>query len=139
MEKNAFLSRVKLDILHETLQEMDQELVSIVNRYREGMRPLPTQSKYTLKLCCFFFSFMLSPSAFQRQDRAREFHHLLETGRITGFVHVKMCLFLQLTCNKAKLLFSHQNFPNTPHPALVSRGSCTQPRGRFPSLTYLFS
>lgn len=139
MEKNAFLSRVKLDILHETLQEMDQELVSIVNRYREGMRPLPTQSKYTLKLWGFFFSFMLSPSAFQRQDRAREFHHLLETGRITRFVHVKMCLFLQLTCNKAKLLFSQQNFPNTPHPALVPRGSCTQPRGRFPSLTYLFS
>lgn len=33
-----------------------------------------------------FFIFMLSPSAFQRQDRVRELHHLLETGGITRFV-----------------------------------------------------
>lgn len=44
MEKNEFLSSSRLDILHDTLLEMDQELVSILNLYKEGMKLLPTQS-----------------------------------------------------------------------------------------------
>lgn len=75
MEKNTFLSRAKLDILHETLLQMDQELVSIVNRYRE------------------------------------------ETGQS------------QRISSPPGNWTDNRNFPNTPHPALVSRGCCTQPRG----------
>lgn len=46
MEKNTFLSSSQLDILHDTLVEMDQELVSILNRYREGRKPFITQQLY---------------------------------------------------------------------------------------------
>lgn len=44
MEKNAFLSNSNLDMLYETLVELDQELVSIVNRYRQGMKHVYTHN-----------------------------------------------------------------------------------------------
>lgn len=81
MEKNELLSNSRLDILRDTLQEMDQELVSILNRYKPGMKPLPTRSNYTAT----FSSLMMSPPAFQWWDRDRD---------ITRFVRYKMSVFV---------------------------------------------
>lgn len=53
MEKNAFLSNSKLDMLYETLVELDQELVSIVNRYRQGMKYVYTHKATTCQCCVF--------------------------------------------------------------------------------------
>lgn len=108
MEKNTFLSSSQLDILHDTLQEMDQELVSILNRYREGRKPLPPHSNCTSK----------SRVSFYLDDVTICFSEIGQRQRISPPT------------------MDNQVSPNTRQSTLVPRGSFPQPSREFDRSVY---
>lgn len=132
MEKNTLLSSSGLDILHDTLMEMDQELVSIVNRYREGIKPSPTQVNYTSML---LVGFQLDDVSICLSEIGQRQGIPLAPPRMVDQVCM-CCLFLCLTCYQTKPLFHRQRPSSTRPPALVSRGSLPQPGREFDLLVY---